>query len=98
MNEFFCGRPDLKTKVVSTGANYNVTFNSAGMKFAQYINVKNATLTKPCSLRLLGRETNGGNNVGILFGDVGTKGFPKGMFTKPMTFNGSENGFKTNIN
>ena len=97
MNEFFCGRPELKTKVISTTtSNYNITFTNTVPKKAFHVNVKNCTVTGRNQLNIINRDGNSGSNSNIIFGEIGRNGFPINMFTTEMSYP-TGNGFNNNM-
>lgn len=96
MNEFFCGKYEVKTKVRSTGGNYNIAFTNTVQKKAFNINVKNCTVQRN-QLNIINRDGNGGNNSGILFGENGMNGFPLNMFPSELSYP-TANGLLTNMN
>jgi hypothetical protein len=54
MNEFFCGKPNLKTIVTSTVAsNYTVIFTDNFEKIAKFVTITNCTLSKPQQLLII---------------------------------------------
>jgi hypothetical protein len=81
MNEFFCSRPDAKTKVRSSSTtNYTVSFTNSTPKKAFHVNVRNCTILTRNQLNIVGRDANSGGNLGVLFGSSGMNGFPVNMF------------------
>ena len=98
MNEFFCGRPEVKTKVISTTtANYTVTFTNPVPKKAFHVNVKNCTVTGRNQLNIINRDGNSGSNSNILFGESGMNGTNLNMFPTQTSYL-SASGFKSNMN
>jgi hypothetical protein len=64
MNEFFCGKPNLKTIVASTSAsNYTVTFTDNFEKIAKFVTITNCTLSRPQQLLLITDDKKSSTNT-----------------------------------
>jgi hypothetical protein len=68
MDEFFCGTPQLPTKVTSsTTANYTVNFQDGFEKIAKNVVVSNCTVGRRGQLLLLSKGSFRGTNIGIRY-------------------------------
>lgn len=81
MNKFFTGSPNYKSIIRSNAAaNYTITFTNTVPKKAFHVNIKNATITNRNQLNVINRDGNAGNNLGIIFGEIGRNGYPINKF------------------
>lgn len=90
MNQFFSGSPSIKTLVQSsTTANYTIAFQDGFEKVAKFVNVNNATFTRPNQLIILTRMPMKTTNVGgIRYINQSPNGLAKNnaFVTDPMTY------------
>lgn len=90
MNQFFSGSPSIKTRVQSsTTANYTIAFQDGFEKVAKFVNVNNATFTRPNQLVILTRMPMKTTNVGgIRYINQSPNGVAKNnsSVTDPMTY------------
>lgn len=90
MNQFFSGSPSIKTLVQSsTTANYTIAFQDGFEKVAKFVNVNNATFTRPNQLIILTRMPMKTTNVGgIRYINQSPNGVAKNnsSVTDPMTY------------
>lgn len=98
MNEFFSGRPDIKTNVRITGGTspYKITFTDEIPKKAFHVNTQYCTINNRNQLNIINRDANGGFNQGILFGESGMSGIPLNMNPTEMSYP-TENGLINNM-
>jgi len=88
MNEFFCGSPQSKTTISSTGANYNITFEDDFEKIAKFVNVSGATITRRNQLLMLTDSKKDLTNVGIRYINQSPNGFAMNIpsINDPLTY------------
>lgn len=80
MNEFFSGKPDLKTVIASTVAsNYTITFTDNFEKIAKFVTITNCTLSRPLQLLVITNSKKSSTNTrGIRYINQSPNGIPKG--------------------
>jgi hypothetical protein len=80
MNEFFSGKPNLKTIVASSVAsNYTVTFTDNFEKIAKFVNISGCTLSRPQQLLLITDSKKSSTNTrGIRYINSLPNGISKG--------------------
>lgn len=90
MNQFFCGTPNYKTIVqASSTTNYIITFQDNFEKVARFVDIRNATFTRPGQLLLLTRyPANSTNTAGMRYVNQSPNGLAKNNPTvmDPMTY------------
>lgn len=78
MNEFFSGRPDRKTNILSSAtANYTITFTDNFEKIAKFVNLSNCTLTRKNQLLMLTNIPDKKSNIGVRFFNTLPNGVPE---------------------
>lgn len=66
MDEFFSGAPDQKATITSTTtSNYTITFTDGFERFAKFVNINNATITRRGQLVLITNEVVPSTTLGI---------------------------------
>ena len=83
MDEFFSGKPQIPTKVVSTTtANYTINFTDGFEKLAKNVRVSRCTISRRGQLLLLSKGGFGVNNLGIRYYNQ----LPNGVSTDTQKF------------
>ena len=83
MDEFFSGKPQIPTKVISTTtANYTINFTDGFEKLAKNVRVSRCTIGKRGQLLLLSKGGFGVNNLGIRYYNQ----LPNGVSTDTQRF------------
>lgn len=78
MNEFFCGSPNLKTTISTTGvSNINITFQDNFEKIAKFVNINGATITRRNQLLILTDSKKSSRNIGIRYINQSPNGISK---------------------
>ena len=78
MNEFFSGKPDLKTVIASTVAsNYTITFTDNFEKIGKFVTITNCTLSRPQQLLVITNSKKSSTNKGIRYINQSPNGIAK---------------------